>query len=181
MPTGHPKIQRPQVRLILPTQRDLKRFWVKVLKIHEGCWEWQKGRDKSGYGLFHIAGRVVKTHRLSWMLAHGEIEEGKLILHKCDNPKCVNPDHLFIGNHKDNMADCVNKGRNATGELQRRRPDLFRGENSSRAKLKESDVIQIRAMKHEGKTKIRDIAKMFNVSHPTVANICKGIRWAHVK
>lgn len=90
----------------------MKRFWDKVdIKGPDDCWEWQRSLNNGGYGRSHFNGKQIKAHRLSFLLTHHEIPEGMLVLHKCDNPKCVNPDHLFLGTHYDNMQDMKAKGR----------------------------------------------------------------------
>ncbi len=86
------------------------RFWNKVKKEESGCWNWI-GALRSGYGIIKIDGKLISTHRLSYILTNGNIPEGMFICHKCDNPKCVNPDHLFLGTRSDNMIDALNKGR----------------------------------------------------------------------
>lgn len=92
----------------------VERFWSRV-KRGDGCWEWQGGSNQYGYGLFTRRGCDTKVtrvaSRISWELAHGPIPQGMVVCHKCDNPPCVNPDHLFIGTHLDNMRDMVAKGR----------------------------------------------------------------------
>src|ERR1700756_2891954 len=90
------------------------RFWAKVAK-GPGCWEWQGKRHYKGYGHFTVRGqgrrRTLKAHRVSWELANGPIPEGLHVLHSCDNPPCVNPDHLFLGTDMDNVHDRDAKGR----------------------------------------------------------------------
>lgn len=92
----------------------MKRFWDKVdIKSENDCWEWKAYRTKrSGYGSFGIKYSVIAAHRVAWMLTNGEIPANLYVLHKCDNPPCVNPKHLFIGTQKDNMDDCASKKRN---------------------------------------------------------------------
>lgn len=77
----------------------------------EGCWEWNRGRDKDGYGKFWLDGRTEQAHRVAWETFRGPIPDGKIICHHCDNPPCVNPDHLFLGTHLDNTLDAEAKGR----------------------------------------------------------------------
>lgn len=86
------------------------RFWSKVDKSGD-CWEWKAAKLPFGYGLFGYKGKSVKAHRFSWELSNGEIHYDLLVCHKCDNPSCVNPNHLFLGTHKDNFNDMVEKGR----------------------------------------------------------------------
>lgn len=92
----------------------LKRFWSKVAFTANPnkCWEWQAGKTKYGYGELMIKNKQVYAHRLSWELTYGEIPDGLFVCHKCDNPKCVNPNHLFLGTNLDNVRDMVSKGRN---------------------------------------------------------------------
>lgn len=98
---------------------DKERFWSKVdIKSEEECWEWKDSLSRDGYGNISIGSREnqhkLMAHRVAKTLSEGkEIEEGKLILHACDNPPCCNPSHLFIADHQANMDDMVNKGRSA--------------------------------------------------------------------
>lgn len=85
-------------------------FWEKVDKSGN-CWIWQGSVNKEGYGGVQVKGMTWSTHRYSWFIEYGEIPKGLCVLHKCDNPSCVRPDHLFLGTQKDNVIDCYNKGR----------------------------------------------------------------------
>ena len=92
------------------------RFWPKVDKSPEsGCWHWTGAMNPSGHGVLGRGGRNHGAHRVSWQLHHGDIPKEMHVCHHCDNPRCVNPDHLFLGTAADNVADMVRKGRQAKG------------------------------------------------------------------
>lgn len=104
MPTGvYPRRSKPLA----------ERFWEKVRKS-DGCWEWTGSRNAAGYGKLSegAAGSPrLRAHRVSWELANGPVPAGLWVLHRCDNPPCVRPDHLWLGTRLDNMQDCARKGR----------------------------------------------------------------------
>ena len=85
-------------------------FWSKV-EVSDGCWNWTAGKFKAGYGAFSVKGKLLKAHRYSWTLFNGEIPEGVLICHHCDNPSCVRPDHLYAGDSQSNVDDKMRRGR----------------------------------------------------------------------
>lgn len=130
-----------------------------------GCWLWEAYCDKDGYGRFGIGGAAYRAHRVSWELHNGRIPDGMLVLHKCDVPECVNPDHLFLGSSADNISDMIAKGRAALGEA------LATYGNS---KLNEDQVKQIfvAAGKHG------DIGKKYNISRSQVWSIKNKRSWA---
>ena len=131
-----------------------QRLLSKIKKNANGCWEWTASKYGKGYGHLRVGKKIVGAHRLSYQLFVGEI--GNLcVLHKCDNPACVNPDHLFLGTVQDNSDDMADKGRSTFGE------------KSGRAKLTEQDVLFIKSQ-HKI-ISYRKLADMFGVSS-TVAN-----------
>ena len=95
--------------MILISNKLLKRFWQKIEKSTD-CWEWTACKSH-GYGQLHSNGKLIRAHRLSWIIHHEQIPSELLVLHKCDNPGCVNPSHLFLGTQSDNLRDASKKGR----------------------------------------------------------------------
>ena len=96
------------------TEIDKARFWSKAKQTNY-CWEWQAAKDNNGYGMFKIQGEYLKASRIAYQIINGEISDKDIhVLHKCDNPTCINPDHLFTGTHQDNMMDKMRKGRGKT-------------------------------------------------------------------
>jgi hypothetical protein len=147
------------------------RFWKKVALDPNpaSCWEWEAYRNKKGYGRFGLDGKMQKAHRVAWTLANGPIPEGEgyhgiCVLHKCDNPACVRPAHLFLGTNADNMRDKTEKGRQAKGEAHRK------------AKLTAEDIYAIRADPRLQ----REIAADFGVSQTQVSRIKRHEKWAHL-
>ena len=148
------------------------RFWskVKVLGIDD-CWEWQGASDGRGYGHFSFKHRADKAPRIAWFLFSGTYP-GKLdVLHKCDNPPCVNPNHLFLGTAKDNAIDMVKKGRCKSKGLP--------GEQSGNAKLTTNQVILIKRLLALGYGTTL-IGKQFNVYPSTIHFIKQGETWRHI-
>lgn len=148
---------------------NITRFWSKVDKSGD-CWLWTTSVSKAGYGFFWFSGRTELAHRMSWRFHFGAIPEGMMICHTCDNPSCVNPNHLFLGTAADNAKDRESKGRGANN----RPPN--KGEANGRAKLTVKDVQEIRRLLNEGHSG-RSIAKQFGVSGVMVSFIKRGLSW----
>jgi hypothetical protein len=92
------------------TDKDIARFWSKIVRHDDGCWSWI-GATRNGYGVINIRGTVTYAHRLMYELTHGEIQDGRFVLHHCDNPPCSRPDHLYSGTQFQNLADMTSRGR----------------------------------------------------------------------
>lgn len=144
----------------------LSRFWERVTR-GDGCWEWQGTKLANGYGCLKSGGKMLKAHRAAWELVNGAISDGMCVCHRCDNPACVRPDHLFLGTNADNMADKVAKGRQPYGE------------RSAQAKITEHDVVDIRTLRAFG-ARQSALARAFGVSQQLVSAICNRLVWSHV-
>lgn len=135
-------------------------FWPKVLKS-DACWVWIGIRDRGGYGQLPIKMCGGKAHRFSWVIHNGPIPDGLMVLHHCDNPPCVRPDHLFTGTHADNAKDSAIKLRNPA------------------AKLSPNDVLVIRQRRNRGES-YPSIAADFGVSKTAIRDLIRGKNWTHV-
>lgn len=150
-------------------QNPIDRFWSKVkIGSSDDCWEWQGGVNSTGRGVYWYNGSSIHAHRFVWTITNGDIPDNMLVCHHCDNGKCVNPKHLFLGTQKDNMQDMVSKGRKVT----------LRGSNDPKSKLTESDVLRIRSL--YGEYSQYKLARMFNVSRSTISAIIHRYNWKHV-
>jgi hypothetical protein len=141
-------------------------FWSHVDKTGP-CWLWTAGVNGQGRGCIRKDYKYRQTHRLSWEMAFGPIPEGLHVLHKCDIPRCLNPDHLFLGTQADNVRDCVAKGRH--GDKHSRRTN----------KLNPTKVRAIRMMLARGTTQSA-IAKKYGVRQTLISSIKVGRIWKHV-
>lgn len=146
-----------------------ERFWKHVEKT-DTCWLWTGTITPDGYG--RTRGRLGdrRAHRFSWELHYGPIPDDQIVGHHCDTPRCIRPDHLFIGTPADNIADMVAKGRN----------NGPRGVTHHFAKLTENDVRRIRVLAAEG-IRQYEIAKMFNVTRGAIKGIVYRRNWKHVE
>lgn len=153
------------------TDQDKERFWSKVKKT-DGCWIWQPTRCNSAfYGRFFLHGSYKQASRISYFLAYGEIEKGMMICHKCDNPSCVNPDHLFAATQKENVADCKAKGRRA------HRP----GDRHPLAKFTNSQVASMITEYLTGNKTQKQVGAKYGVSNKYISSLVTGYRWSSVK
>jgi len=136
-----------------------------------GCWNWTGSKFSAGYGYFKSAAlrkTAMNAHRASWIIHNGAIDSPRtLVLHKCDNRLCCNPDHLELGTHKTNMADCMARHR------------ISRGNGRPNAKLTPAIVLDMRRMRREGGS-WRSIARAFGISHSHASRVVSGESWAHV-
>jgi len=148
-----------------------QRFWDKVqIGNNNECWEWKAQLNEKRYGILWYNRKNTRAHRMSWMIHHGDVPMGMCVLHKCDNPSCVNPAHLFLGTNKDNSVDMMRKGRN----------NPPKGEDSYRAILTEKKVIKIRKLWSSGIWKQREIANMFGIDRSHVSEIVRRDIWKHI-
>lgn len=154
------------------------RFWPKVRK-GPGCWEWTASRNRWGYGRLGVTRRqFAYAHRIAWELENGPIPTGKIVCHRCDNPACVRPDHLFLGTHADNVQDMLSKGR---GGLRLHPETAARGEQASKAKLKAEQVKEIRRLYRGGGISQRELARRFGVTQNAISMLLHRKSWSHVQ
>lgn len=151
--------------------RDPKqRFFEKVHKTNY-CWEWTASTYYNGYGQFFDGKNKITAHRFSYKSKYGEIDPNILVCHRCDNRKCVNPDHLFLGTHLDNTADMIQKGRKINADK--------KGTLNGRAIVSESKVCSMRDLYGNG-VSIAKIARLFSISETQTSRIVKRQSWKHV-
>lgn len=164
------------VRALPPLEAFSARYLAEPMS---GCWLWEGAVFNHGYGVFqskHGGKRWVTTaHRASWILHNGPIPAGMIVCHKCDNPMCVNPDHLFIGTDKDNVHDAIRKGRFQSAA----NPFYQKGSARRNALLNEQDVRDIRVMREVGMS-CRLVAAEYGVSTACIERVDSRRSWRHV-
>ncbi len=186
-------------RHAMPAKRPVEdRFWEKVDKsCPNGCWEWT-AKKKFGYGRFFVNGKFRQAHRVSYEMIVGPIPDGLCACHKCDNPSCVRPEHIFLGTHAENMRDAVIKGRIPSGDrhILRRHPEraargdrsgarmhperLPRGEDNGYSRVTSSQVIAIRAAYASGGVTQRELGERYGITQSNVSAILMRKTWRHV-
>lgn len=159
------------------TENDIRKRLRRVIywpqDPERNCWLWiGAGGSERFYGTVSIASKTRSAHRLMWQICYGDIPDGLFVLHKCDNRKCVNPKHLWLGTAKDNALDASKKGRLKNNFR------VFYGDLNSQSKLKNVDIVKIRLMAN--KYSQTNIAKKFRVSQATVWKILNGKSWKHI-
>ena len=137
---------------------------------NSGCWLWHGSIDRMGYGKIWIEGKSRLAHRTSYALHCHEIADGAHVCHKCDTPACVNPNHLFLGDHQSNMADKVRKGRASS----------LKGERNGRALLTEAQAIEIISLLATGKISVMALSRHFQVSYQAIKKIREGRSWQYL-
>lgn len=156
------------------------RFWPRVTKS-DGCWTWGGYCDEDGYGNFWFEGRTVRAHRWLWEFLNGPLGKEQQVLHRCDNPPCVRPDHLFVGTHDDNVKDKMLKGRNHYGPCPKGTANRPRGSAHFRTRLTEEQVREIRSRPRLPAKGFRQLwAKEFGITVYNLADVLSGRTWKHV-
>jgi predicted XRE-type DNA-binding protein len=153
----------------------LKDKLLSQIEVREdGCWLFTGGKQSQGYGMIYDATKKgnVRAHIISYTIHVETIPKGLLVLHKCDNPWCVNPEHLFLGTHQDNVDDMRIKGRDAFGEN--------KGEKNGQAKLTEDNVKVIKRLLSTKQYTQEQIADMFGVSRKAINMINLHQTWRHI-
>lgn len=145
------------------------RFWSKVnIGDPDECWEWQAARTRLGYGAFSVRHATARpAHIIAYELICGEITNGLEVCHTCDNPPCCNPNHLFLGTHKENMEDMANKGRSVSGI------------KSHLSRHSEDSIIKVRELFDSG-IGITDISRQTGIPVVTVWNVSHRKTWKHI-
>lgn len=152
------------------------RFWSKVSKSERGCWTWTGSLDHYGYGSINCGGKMIKAHRVAYALTTGGGNmpmSSQWVCHHCDNTKCVNPAHLYLGTPAQNTADMMRRKRHNPIK------ELLVGEKNPSAKMTPSKVRKIRKLRKAG-VSLRAIGKLFGIYNTQVHNIVSGKHWRNV-
>lgn len=171
-------------KMLIISHHDRARFEAKVDRSGgpDACWPWTGSRIPQGYGQFGLWPRTVRAHRAAFVIANGPIPDGPWVLHRCDNPPCCNPAHLFLGSPQDNRSDCMAKGRQAAGARSgpSRHPEQYQGENHGMHVLTEDQVKEIRRLRITRRMFYKDLALMFGISKSAAHAAATGRAWSHL-
>lgn len=154
------------------------RFLSNFNQISDSCWEWRGAKNQHGYGRLNFKKKIYPAHRYSYEYFKGNIPNNMYVLHHCDNRKCVNPDHLFLGTLTDNYMDCVNKDRHVIGR-KGVTPDHLQGERHPNSRLTESIVLEIKDKLNQG-ARNRDIVNEYNIGANHVTRIKNEQTWRYL-
>lgn len=149
----------------------------KKVRRSDGCWIWTASVNRHGYGYFRYAGRTQRAHRVAWQLVYGDIPNGLCVLHLCDNPPCVNPDHLVLGTQRQNLADMISKKRHRSIT----KPETnVRGEQVGTSILTTESVKSMRRTYAAGLVTFRDLSRQYNVASSTARAAVRRRSWRHI-
>lgn len=147
-------------------RRVADRFWPKVgFADRRQCWEWQAFRGPLGYGRITIAAVPRNAHRVAWELEHGPVPDGLEVCHKCDNPPCCNPEHLFLGTHTENMADAKAKGRMWKRGMS--------NEENPTTRIPNAEIVKIRELYAAGGVTQRQLARAFGCTQAHISQVIR--------
>lgn len=155
-----------------------ERFESKLVKRDSGCWEWTGRKNKGGYGAMVVNGKSLRAHRLAFQIYSKPLGDDQLACHHCDNPSCVNPDHLYAGTPQSNADDKVARGRCHRPKYG---PEILPGETNAISKLSDDAVRKIRELHKSGSATNKHIAEIFEVSPSLISKVVNGHIWRHVE
>ena len=158
--------------------RVMERLWSKIAVTPDPsqCWDWMASTFDNGYGQFKVGTKNWRAHRFVWTMVHGPIPDDLVVCHRCDNPLCCNPDHLFLGSNRDNSQDMVSKGRQRGNKGEH----SVRGSNHPHAKLTEDAVRDIRKRFSQGDTS-STLGRQYSVTKETILSVVHRKTWRHVQ